>query len=451
MIRSDAGNHLGVGHVMRCLSLADELADRGASVVFAASAPAALIERIRANGHTVEPLNTARRTPDLDRSRIWSVAEQHDDAAQVVDVAGDDFDVVIVDHYGLSAAWETHFSQRSRLLAIDDLANRPHAAHIVTDQNWYGPGSNSRYDTLVGSDTVQLLGPRYAVLQRDYRRIVRQHPARFPPERLLVSFGGTDPGGETEKVLTALEDEEFDSLTIDVVMGSTTGVSDAVQTLVGRRYSTHLHVAIPSLAPLLARADLALGASGAATWERMAAGVPAMVTTVAPHQSGVTSALHDDGVTRWLGLVQDTTPSTYQAELRRALRQRVGWSPRIIDGFGAGRLAEALIPSLATDLRRRPLEPADAGAVLGLEAEHLGDAGSDNGLLGGPPAWRRESSRFDALINASANAEITEASGVPIAVSIDGRQPWIQQCVTHPTLRRAVADSHADGVRRSQT
>ncbi len=117
-----------------------------------------------------------------------------------------------------------------------------------------------------------------------------------------MSFGGTDPTGETAKVLGALSSEDFDGLVLDVVVGDPKNLTTGLKELVETRPNTTLHVSIPSLAPLLAQCDLAIGASGAATWERIAAAAPALVATVAPHQSGVTSALADAGLTHWVGL-----------------------------------------------------------------------------------------------------------------------------------------------------
>lgn len=441
LVRADAGTRLGTGHVMRCLSLADELAQRGASVVFATHSPNWLVERIRAHGHLVQAMGQLDGSHASDPSIVWSDADQHDDAERTRDAVGDDVDIVVVDHYGLAAAWESCFSAASRILAVDDLANRAHDVDVVTDQNWYGPGSDTRYDHLVRSDTVRLLGPRYAVLQRAYRGVTRSEPVRNPPRRLVVSFGGNDPGGETAKVLRALMDPAFEALHVDVVLGSADGADDALRTLVDGRHDTELHVAIPTLAALLTRADLAIGASGAATWERLATGVPALVATVAPHQSGVTEALDAEGVTRWVGLVTETTPELYRSALLDFFARPITWVPRVVDGFGAARLAESVMASSASKLRRRDLGATDAGAVVGLRAEHTGVDEAEHGLLGGPAAWRREERWFDALVTTSANPSIVEASGVPVALALSGEHgAVIQRCVTDARLRDAIRE-----------
>lgn len=431
LVRADASPQIGIGHVMRCLSLADELAERGALVTFATRSPDALIERVQACGHRVVRLGEHDERREANPSLVWDETDQLADAVSSMTLLEKEPDVVVVDHYGLSAPWESYFAGRSRVIAIDDLANRPHDVDVLTDQNWYGPGSTERYQQLVRRGTVQLLGPRYAVLQRPYRRVVREQSAAAPPARIVVSFGGTDPGDEAVKALEAINDPAFESLRVDVVVGSAARVTKRLQALVDGRAQTHLHVAVPSLAPLLASADLALGASGAATWERMATGVPAIVTTVAPHQSGVTAALHDEGVTRWLGTIDETEPATYRGALLDALAGPVGWAPRIVDGFGAGRIAESLIPSPDTDLTIRRLKPADAGAVIGLEAEAGGQTESSGGLLDGPAAWRAGEQSFDRLLASIPSAGLIEASGIPVAMTTtNGDAVWIQRCVS---------------------
>ena len=66
--------------------------------------------------------------------------------------------------------------------------------------------------------------------------------------------------------------------------------------------NTSLHVGLPSLAGLMARADLALGAAGTASWERACLGLPCLVVPVAENQLQGARALQSAGVARCLDL-----------------------------------------------------------------------------------------------------------------------------------------------------
>jgi len=75
----------------------------------------------------------------------------------------------IVDHYGLDARWEGRvLREGTRLLVIDDLANRVHRAHALLDANL---GRRSvDYDAWVGPGVERLVGPRYALLRPEFER-----------------------------------------------------------------------------------------------------------------------------------------------------------------------------------------------------------------------------------------------------------------------------------------
>lgn len=433
LIRADAGPRIGSGHVMRCLSLADELARRGAHVSFATHAPAGLLERISSSGHLVVDLGTLSRQHHEHPSTIWSPNAQLNDWERVSESWSVAPDIVVLDHYGLDVRWASHLPADTRVVVLDDLANRSHRADVIIDHNWYGAGTAHRYDSLVDPSAVHLLGPRYAVLQSQYRGLQRTSPVNHPPRNVVVSFGGTDPGRETLKVLEALT-ADAPHVEVDVVVGSVAAVDDDLGHLLDEHPTARLHVAVDSLAPLLARADLAIGASGAATWERLAAGVPSMVATVAPHQSGVTSALAAAGATTWLGLVADTTVDTY----RRALENFVSAPPAgvtpVVDGFGAARIAEAVIPSTADQLEFVPLHEHHGGAIMGIEAESQGRDDDADGLLAGPQAWVAEFDRFSARLQQSSD-RVVEALGVPVALIGPDAELSAQRCVSAATAK----------------
>lgn len=271
VIRSDASALTGSGHIVRCLCLADALHAGGASVSFVSQAiPSHLMQAIIAHGHRVVAL------PDA--SGIGEAA----DARQTLAVGGP-ADWSIVDHYGLGLEWELVIGKESRVLAIDDIA-RPHSCDALLDQNFH-PEPQSRYIGRVRASCHLMLGPRYALLRDDFARARQQVAVRDGAvKRLHVFLGGMDAGNVTEKVLLAVDSVRQPGLMIDVVIGATHPARDRIEAHCAASDDIRCYVDTPNMADLLARADLAIGAGGTATWERCALGVPALALCLADNQ-----------------------------------------------------------------------------------------------------------------------------------------------------------------------
>ena len=84
-----------------------------------------------------------------------------------------DVNWIVVDHYGLDANWEKQLlaglsggDPSPKLLVIDDLADRPHHADLLLDQNFFGEATHQRYQDLVSAQCHQLLGPYALYLGR---------------------------------------------------------------------------------------------------------------------------------------------------------------------------------------------------------------------------------------------------------------------------------------------
>ena len=93
-----------------------------------------------------------------------------------------------------------------RLLVIDDLADRAHEADILLDQNFFGEGSEQRYQKLVPNHCRELFGPHYALLGPEYSQLHPLVPPRKNVRRILVYFGGVDKDNLTGRTLEALMD-----------------------------------------------------------------------------------------------------------------------------------------------------------------------------------------------------------------------------------------------------
>lgn len=307
LMRCDASLSIGSGHVMRCRTLARALQRQGAVVTFLCRRQAGdlivLLEQEFAVLSLPElPLLTNEGLAGRDLYQAWLGCSQAQDAAdclQVLSTAGiSSPDWFVVDHYGLDASWEAQLMDAlaceqitPKLLVIDDLADRTHRADLLLDQNFFGSVTEQRYQRLVPSHCRQLLGPHYALLGPEYAQLYPLVPVRKELCRVLVFFGGVDPGNLTGRTLEALLDPAFAHLSVDVVLGRQSPHRQAVIGLVEQRPFTTLHGHLPSLAGLIARADLAIGAGGSTLWERACLGLPSICVPTAENQMLVSQAL----------------------------------------------------------------------------------------------------------------------------------------------------------------
>lgn len=282
IIRTDASVEIGSGHVMRCLTIADNLKVRGCNVRF-----------------WMEPL--AGNLINLVAQQGYKNISKAEDA-----------DLYIVDHYGLDIEWEKSIRQHTKkLMVIDDLA-RVHDCDLLLDQNVV-PNFESRYDGLVPNHCVKLLGPKYLIMREEFLMARNQMSQRHNIKRLLVFMGGTDPTNETMKILTALENYSFAQ--IDIVVGNGNVHKGEIKEICNKR-NYQYHCQISYMAQLMQQADFCIGAGGGTMWERCYVGLPSSSTIVAANQLITTTYAAQLGAVINLGWHEDVTVEKYRNLLK---------------------------------------------------------------------------------------------------------------------------------------
>jgi UDP-2,4-diacetamido-2,4,6-trideoxy-beta-L-altropyranose hydrolase len=208
VIRADAASHIGTGHVMRCLALANALKEKGAEVYFVCRPFVGhLGEYIVAEGHQLHLLPPATQAvkpePDPKQSpphEAWRGESWEADLDQTQVVLGEQyFDWLIVDHYSLDNRWESPMRKFFRkIMVVDDLADRLHDCDLLLDQTF--GRSEEAYKPRVPKNCIVLTGSNYALLRPEFAEL-RDHSLkrRTKPEikHLLVSMGGIDQTNAT--------------------------------------------------------------------------------------------------------------------------------------------------------------------------------------------------------------------------------------------------------------
>lgn len=381
LFRCDASLAIGSGHVMRCRTLARELQRRGAAVTFLCRRQPGDLISLLEQEFPVLALPEQQLAPceGLEGRALygaWLGCSHATDAAQCLEALAQagitNSSWLVADHYGLDDRWESLLldglpsgESSPKLLVIDDLADRPHQADLLLDQNFFGEVTEQRYLGVVPPHCPQLLGPHYALLGPEYAQLHPVVPPRTELRRVLVFFGGVDPDNLTGRALEALLDPALADLAVDVVLGRQSPHRQAVEELVARRPHTNLHGPWPSLAGLIARADLAIGAGGATTWERSCLGLPSLVVAIAANQLPFAQALDLAGHVQLLGDAATVTAE----QIRSAL---LAWIPEsflgnaaipLTDGQGAPRLAMAMLGAQGA-ISLRPATPSDEALLL---------------------------------------------------------------------------------------
>lgn len=300
VFRTDATSQIGTGHFMRCLSLAVALKQRGAHIRFISrELPVHLREMLAAKGIELVSLGDNIDLSPTDKlvHAHWLGTSQAQDAQATIEAMSDQaWDWLIVDHYALDARWESVMRQATKqIMVIDDIADRQHDCDVLLDQNFYAD-MQTRYVDKVPAHCQLLLGPHYALLRDEFRKLHEQvQPRTGTVKRILVFFGGIDAGNYTGLAIEALAGLSDNGLHVDVVIGTQHPCRAEIETNCATQGFV-CYVQTDRMAELMAAADLAIGAGGSATWERCCLGLPALSICVASNQQRQIADAAEEGL-----------------------------------------------------------------------------------------------------------------------------------------------------------
>jgi spore coat polysaccharide biosynthesis predicted glycosyltransferase SpsG len=323
---AEGGPGVGLGHLRRCAALAEGMERAGWECRFLAR-DAAAADWLGRRGLALAPSSpaSAGRLPDADYA----------------------CDAFIVDSY---AATNEEIVAKAKdasgiVLAFDDHMNRHLCADVVLNAGVLAPELDWP------GRVERLLGPRYQPLADDCRPPATARPVRPLVSRVLVTLGGSGRAAELERVVAAVR---------RVLPGS------AVSCVVGpfaeepARLADDPSVALvrapESLVPLMRDCDLAVAASGQTLFELAATGTPTVCFAVAENQRENLRGMERAGCVLSAGGAADPDFESVLSDrlaqaVAPAVRRRLAAAgPRLVDGRGADRVAEALASLLS---RRR--------------------------------------------------------------------------------------------------
>lgn len=303
VFRVDSSSQMGAGHLMRCMTLADELKKKNHQVTFVCRELTGNLTSLINYPMVMLPKDDGFQSKDVYLN--WLGATQEQDAKQTIKVIPEDIDILVVDSYSLDEKWHRQLrTYAQKIVVFDDLADREFDCDILLNQNL---GSQKEdYQGKVPSDCELLLGCDYALLRPEFSELRKQAKEKRKDTKeiknILISMGGSDKNNVTYDILQQLDDD----FNVIVVLGGASQHKKMIKEYVkGKSIKVKVIVNADNMAELMLKADLAIGAGGTTSLERCCLGLPTLLYVLSVNQKVMAENLENLGAVITVRNLQD--------------------------------------------------------------------------------------------------------------------------------------------------
>ena len=295
IFRVDASLEMGIGHVMRCLTLANELKQQNHEIIFICRELTGNLILLIKYPVLVLPKNDNFQSDGLYLN--WLGVTQEQDAEQTIKVIPKNIDLLIVDSYALDEIWHKQLKPYTKkIMVIDDLADRQFDCNVLLNQN-LGTQIEDYKDKVLNNCEL-LLGCDYALLRPEFpnlreKALIKRKNTKVI-KNILISMGGSDITNKTYDILQEVSDD----LNIVVILGGISPHNKIIKNYAKSKKNVKVVVDADNISSLMFDADLAIGAGGSTSWERCCLGLPTLLYVLAENQRKIAGNLEQLGAVK---------------------------------------------------------------------------------------------------------------------------------------------------------
>ncbi|MBQ8816539.1 MAG: UDP-2,4-diacetamido-2,4,6-trideoxy-beta-L-altropyranose hydrolase [Lachnospiraceae bacterium] len=351
-IRADGSAQIGMGHLMRCLSVAEALKDRQAQVVFltnSANSAAFITEKgfacrllENAGGKFGEASIAEQAAKKPDRNMLEEVPETLSIIREL------HMKLLLVDSYSATAEYFHRLRPAVSVIYMDDLGTMQLPVDGLMNYNIYG--DTLPYREAYPKDTLLLLGSSYAPVKKQFRAAA--YEVREQAKRILITMGGSDFLNISGRLADRLLQQLPADIQLVLVCGRFSPHLDKVLALAEEHTQITVLTDVQDMWNVMSSVDLAIAAAGSTMYELCTLGVPTVCCYYVENQRRVaegfgtrTSMVNAGDFSKEPEQVLDRITCA-ASELLADFRMRKELSEemhRITDGLGACRMADKLI------------------------------------------------------------------------------------------------------------
>lgn len=333
-VRADGNSRVGLGHLMRCLTIADALREQGEETHFILADSRAQ-ELVICRGYPCTVLETDYSHMEEELPKLEELLSRYQPR------------FLLLDSYFVTERYLRTLRGKVKRACMDDLFCLREPVELLINYNLYG--EELGYRKAFGADTKLLLGSAYVPLRKEF--CACSYEVRQQAEQILITTGGGDSYNLAGQILTELLKRE-EQLSFHVVSGSMNPHLPALQRMAEQYGKIHIHSNVQHMAELMKQCDAAVSAGGSTLYELGAVGVPTVCFSFAENQERLAESFGEKELAVFAGSYLKEGRGLFSligsrlAELLADVKLRKALSRRardLVDGRGAERIAEALL------------------------------------------------------------------------------------------------------------
>ena len=338
-IRVDGNEMIGLGHVMRCLSIADALRDLGTDVLFV-SADNKFESLFRQRGYSSVSLDTDYADMPGEMDTLFRLIDEHHP------------DMILIDSYYVTDDYLRSLRYKVYTIYLDDQLSFPYPVDVLINYNIFSRRAD--YDQLYRDALFVpqfVLGTEYTPLRKEFSQVSPNSQPAFAG-RVLVSTGGADSQHIALQLIRSIRDnaERFEDYAFTFIIGSANADKNEICEIAESIENINIVCNAQNMSALMLSNEIAVSAAGSTLYELCACGLPTITYVLADNQIPAAELFGEKGIMINAGDVRkdpEFIDRIFEEISRLAtdkeLREQMSHSAhQIADGRGAFRLAKMI-------------------------------------------------------------------------------------------------------------
>lgn len=335
-IRADGNAEIGMGHLVRCMSLAKAFVSKGFTAVF-----------ITAEDCSKELLKKNRFEQIVLDSDFKNLLGECNKLQEII--SNRKIELLILDSYFIN---EEYLSRLKKVVPVVCFEEEPGEYRSIDGIINYNIYAEDLYHEINYDKNINLyLGSSYAPLRLEF--LNRRITVKDKLQKILILMGGSDSlniSGQLVKRFLSMEDWKLKNLEFFVVCGPFNPHLQELAELENNQI--HILVDVDDMASLMEKCDMAISAAGSTMYELAALGIPTICCYYVDNQRKIAEAFSSLSTVVNTGnyaenpdqVLNNILVNTINMIEDKKIREENSLSMnKLVDGNGAMRLVETLM------------------------------------------------------------------------------------------------------------